>query len=104
MGRLNEEALHVIWDSATNTPEHAINPKLLINMVEEIRSRRKTMVNGVGTRLLKLDEEARHDLVGLIGLAINAPDAEEFSECLITIAEMIFPELMGEIIFRRKCV
>ncbi len=103
-GRLTEKELHIVWDFATETPGHDINPKWLISMVEEIRCRRKTMQESVGTRLLQLDTGTQADLVTIVGCAINAHDAKEFEECFKTIAEMIFPELIGEIIFRKKGV
>lgn len=102
--RLTEEELHTVWDFAKETPGHDINPKWLISMVEEIRVYRTAIQKSVGTRLIELDEETRHDLVEIVGCAINATDPEDFSECIVTAAEMIFPELMGEIKFsNRRC-
>lgn len=100
MMRLTAEELHTVWDFASNTPGHDINPKWLTSMVEEIRERRAS--KSVGTRLIELDDETRHDLVDLIGLAMNAKDPEDFSGCLETVAEMIFPELIGEIISPKR--
>jgi len=102
--RLTEEELHTVWDFGQDTlglPGNDINPKWLMSMVEEIRASRTTP-KSVGTRLIEMDEDTRRDLVEIVGCAINALDADEFSECLATIAEMIFPELIGEIVLRKK--
>jgi len=89
--KLTNEDLSIIRDFAEDTPGHDINPKWLISMVDEIRERR----NAVGTRLIEMGDETRQDLGIIVGLAMNAHDAEEFVGCLETIAEMIFPELIG---------
>ncbi len=102
--RLTEEELHTVWDFATNTPntpQLEINPCWLISMVEEIRVHRSAMQKSVGMRLMELDQKTRCDLVYIVGCAMNTTDPEVFSDCLETIAEMIFPELVGEIKFHK---
>ena len=103
--RLTEEELHDVWDFGQDIlglPGNDIDGEWLISMVEEIRVHRTAMQKSVGTRLMELNQEARCNLVYITGCAMNTHDAEVFSDCLITIAEMIFPELIGEIIFRKK--
>jgi len=99
-GRLTEEELHSVWDFAEEKPGVAINPKYLTSMVEEIRTRRNQ--KSVGKRLMELDKDALYDLVEVVGLAMSDIDPEDFSECLETISEMIFPELVGDIIFAKR--
>ena len=94
--RLTEEELHTVWDFATNTPntpQLEINPCWLISMVEEIRVHRSVKQKSVGMRLMELDQKTRCDLVYIVGCAMNTTDPKVFSDCLETIAEMIFPEI-----------
>lgn len=101
VARFTEEELHDIWSFAKETPGQDIDPKSLISMVEEIRVSRTTS-KSVGERLMKLDGTGRSDLVELVGLAINTQDEEEFAGCLRTIGELLFPELMGKIVFHKQ--
>lgn len=88
--QLTDEELHFVWDFAEEKPGVAINPKYLTSMVEEIRKRRHQ--KSVGKRLMELDKDALYDLVEVVGLALSDIDPEDFSECLETIGEIIFPK------------